>query len=124
MEEVNKMNNDGDSFWLVMKEGEEKFEGLYEVLVYKDKQRIEKGDFYDPFIFEHVQLFCGNFTTNFEAFELWLYKLSVCFKNCPNDRMAKDRLLMIWQLSQELQHSIQKTMWMPFDMPAANNQHF
>ena len=29
MEEVNKMNN--ESFWMVMKEGEEQFEGLYDV---------------------------------------------------------------------------------------------
>ena len=31
MEEVNKMNH--GSFWMVMKEGEKQFEGLYEVLV-------------------------------------------------------------------------------------------
>ena len=55
MEEVNKMNH--GSFWMVMKEGEEQFEGLYEVLVYKEKQRQKKGDFYDPKIFDNVQIF-------------------------------------------------------------------
>ena len=122
MEEVNKMNN--ESFWMVMKEGEQQFEGLYEVLVYNEKQRQENGDFYDPWIFENVQLFCKSFAEQSDQFEVWLHRLCACTHNCVEDELAQQRLMEIWRLCNDLQAVIQKKLWMPYDMPSANNQHF
>ena len=122
MEEVNKMNN--ESFWKVMNEGEEQFEGLYEVLVYKEKQRQKKGDFYDPKIFDNVQIFCQSFVEQSDVFELWLQRLCVSIQHRPDDKQAHQRLIEIWRLCNDLQAVIQKKLWMQYDMPAANNQFF
>ena len=116
------MNN--ESFWIVMKEGEQQFEGLYEVLVYNEKQRQENGDFYDPWIFENVQLFCQSFAEQSDQFEVWLHRLCACTQNCVEDQLAQQRLMGIWRLCNDLQAVIQKKLWMPYDMPSANNQHF
>ena len=112
------------SFWMVMKEGEEQFEGLYEVLVYKEKQRQKKGDFYDPKIFDNVQIFCQSFAEQSDMFELWLHRLCACIQYCSEDELAHQRLIEIWRLCNDLQAVIQKKLWMPYDMPAANNQFF
>ena len=121
MEEVNKM--DDGSFWMVMKEGEEQFEGLYEVLVYKEKRRQKNGDFYDPKIFDNVQIFCQSFAEQTDMFELWLHRLCGCIQH-DTDELAHQRLIEIWRLCNDLQAVIQKKLWMPYDMPAANNQFF
>ena len=122
MEEVNKMNN--ESFWKVMKEGEEQFEGLYEVLVYKERQCLEKGDFYDARIVEHVLLFCQSVSDQSGQFAVWLDRLCVCLKACPNDEMAHHRVNEIWALCNDFQAIIQRRLWVPYDMPSANNQFF
>ena len=122
MEEVSKMNH--GSFWTVMKEGEEQFEGLYEVLVYKEKQRQKKGDFYDPKIFDSVQIFCQSFAEKSDVFELWLHRLCISIQHSSDDELAHQRLIEIWRLCNDLQAVIQKRLWMPYDMPAANNQCF
>ena len=112
------------SFWMVMKEGEEQFEGLYDVLVYKEKQRQKKRDFYDPKIFDNVQMFCQSFAEQSDVFELWLHRLCACMQHSSDDELAHQRLLAIWRLCNDLQAVIQKQLWMPYDMPPANNQFF
>lgn len=116
------MNN--ESFWKVMKEGESQFEGLYEVLVYKERQRLEKGDFYDARIVEHVQLFCQSVSDQSGQFAVWLDRLCVCLKTCSEDEMAHQRVNEIWALCNDFHAIIQRRLWMPYDMPSANNQHF
>ena len=122
MEDVNEMSH--GSFWMVMKEGEQQFEGLYEVLVYKEKQSQQKGDFYDPKIVDNVQLFCQSFAEQSDMFEVWLHRLCACIQHCADDELAHQRLIEIWRLCNDLQGVIQKKLWMPYDMPSANNQHF
>ena len=122
MEEVDNMNH--GSFWMVMKEGEEQFEGLYEVLVYKEKHGQKRGDFYDPKIFNNVQLFCKSFIDQSDSFKMWLHMLCASTNHNPDDELVHQRLIEIWRLCNDLQAVIQKKLWMPYDMPAANNQFF
>ncbi len=84
----------------------------------------KKGDFYDPKIFDNVQTFCQIFVEQSDIFELWLHKLCASIHHNPDDELAHQRLMEIWRLCNDLQAVIQKKLWMPYDMPAANNQLF
>ena len=123
MEEVSKMDN--GSFWMVMKEGEAQFEGLYEVLVYKQKVRQAGGDVYSPRIIDDVQLFCNSCAYQFTEFETWLQLLCHAVKQCPSDELAAERMMEIWSLCNDLQTMIQRKLWVPYDLvPPANNNKF
>ena len=124
MEEMSKM--DKGSFWTIMKEGEAQFEGLYEVLVYKQKVRQAGGDVYASTIVDDVYLFCNSCTYQFTEFEAWLHQLCHAYKQCPNDELAAERMMELWSWCTDLQTMIQRKLWVPYDMvpPANNDQKF
>ena len=92
--------------WIVMKEGEEQFEGLYEVLVYKEKQRL-KNDFM-TLRFSECTLFCQSFVELSDMFEVWLHRLCACIQHRSDDQLAHQRLIEIWRLCNDLQTVIQR----------------
>jgi len=112
---------ESENFWVWMKLGEEKFDGLYAMLAYREEQHRIGGDHYSSAIMEEVYALCRVLSCREDEFSLWLHELCSRLNGIPHDTMAKRRVLQIWKLCSDLQGIIQKKIWFSFEAPAANN---
>ena len=112
------------TFWVLMKEGEERFEGLYAVLNYRNKQRVAGGDVYDPLVMENLYCFCEAVRRQHEAFCIWVDQLFRLAKAIPRDTTAQQRVLDVWYCYGLIRDAIGKRVWFSYASPAANNPQF
>lgn len=115
---------ESEDFWVWMKLGEEQFDGLYAILTYREEQYRIGEEYYSSTIMEEVYALCRVLSCRGDEFSLWLHELCTRLNSMSRDTLAERRVLQIWKLCSDLQCITQKTIWLSFEAPAANNAFY